>query len=191
LYLVNYHLQSISELVRLQLFNYLYKYVQVRSTFTVNSTLLYGSQQNKSSWHYNTEVHHISEEKKSMRWYRKIEVKLREVSIYNAYVLEGCVMDHDGPKKRKRDLMSFKLELAHSLIGKDCLCKSSPDGWPSSSCAFCCTQHTHDHFHLQLSANVLCNQVWLHRCQFWEVLIDLIRWQGSTKKRKAWGGTGK
>jgi hypothetical protein len=59
----------------------------------------------------------INKEKKSMRWYRKIEVKLREVSIYNAYVLEGCVMDHDRPKKRKRDLMSFKLELAHSLIG--------------------------------------------------------------------------
>jgi hypothetical protein len=45
------------------------------------------------------------------------EVKLREVLIYNAYELEGCVMDHDRPKKRKRDLMSFKLELAHSLIG--------------------------------------------------------------------------
>ena len=40
-----------------------------------------------------------------------------EVSIYNAYVLEGCVTGHQRPNKRKWDLMSFKLELAYSLIG--------------------------------------------------------------------------
>lgn len=65
------------------------------------------------------EMTRINKEKKSMRSYRKVEVKLREVSIYNAYVLEGlCVTDHDRPNKRKRDLMSFKLELAHNLIGR-------------------------------------------------------------------------
>lgn len=37
-----------------------------------------------------------------MRWYIKIELKLQEVSIYNAYVLEGCVTDHDRPNKKKK-----------------------------------------------------------------------------------------
>lgn len=59
----------------------------------------------------------VNKEKKSLRWYRKIEFKLREVSIYNAYVLEGCVTSHQRPNKRKWDLMSFKLELAYSLMG--------------------------------------------------------------------------
>ena len=34
-----------------------------------------------------------------MRWDWKIDVKLREASIYIVYVLEGCVTDHDRPKK--------------------------------------------------------------------------------------------
>jgi len=44
-------------------------------------------------------------------------MKLKECSIYNAFVLEGCVTDHVRPNKRRRDFMSFKIELAHSLIG--------------------------------------------------------------------------
>lgn len=59
----------------------------------------------------------VNKEKKSLRWYRKIETKLRQISIYNAYILEGSVENHEKPNKRKRDLLSFKMELAHSLIG--------------------------------------------------------------------------
>jgi hypothetical protein len=38
-----------------------------------------------------------------MRWYIKIELELREVSIYNAYVFDGCVTDHDKPNKKKKE----------------------------------------------------------------------------------------
>lgn len=53
-----------------------------------------------------------------MRLYRKIERKLLELSIYNAYVLEGSVIKHERPGKRKRDLLKFKPDLAHELIGQ-------------------------------------------------------------------------
>ena len=59
----------------------------------------------------------ISKSKKSIHWYRKIEVKLREISIYNAYILEGTAIDHNATNKRKRDLLSFRMDLAHQLIG--------------------------------------------------------------------------
>lgn len=59
----------------------------------------------------------VSKEKKSMRWYRKLEYKLRECAIFNAYIIEGTVNDHIHLNQRKRDLLSFKTELAHSLIG--------------------------------------------------------------------------
>lgn len=51
-----------------------------------------------------------------MRWYRRGERKLFEISVFNAYVIEGHTVDHNVPGKRKRDLLSFKLDLAHQLI---------------------------------------------------------------------------
>ncbi|KAK3093822.1 hypothetical protein FSP39_020617 [Pinctada imbricata] len=59
----------------------------------------------------------VNKSKKSMRWYRKIEMKLRDIALYNAYVIEGTVIDHTPTHKRKRDLLSFRLDLAHQLIG--------------------------------------------------------------------------
>ncbi len=59
----------------------------------------------------------MSKSKKCRRWYRKIEIKLREISVYNAYVIEGTVIDHNPDSKRKRDLLNFRLDLAHQLIG--------------------------------------------------------------------------
>ena len=50
--------------------------------------------------------------KKTMKWYRRIEQKMTETSVYNAYVIEGSVIDHS-----KRDFLSFKLDLIHGLIG--------------------------------------------------------------------------
>lgn len=64
----------------------------------------------------NDQVTKLNKSKKAMRWYRKIERKLLGLSIYNAYVLEGSVIEHERPGKRKRDLLKFKLELAHELI---------------------------------------------------------------------------
>ncbi|CAC5403620.1 unnamed protein product [Mytilus coruscus] len=67
----------------------------------------------------------VAKEKKSMRWYRKIEFKLQAISICNSYVTNGYISDHEIPNKRKRDLLSFKLELANGLIGDfSCLQKT-------------------------------------------------------------------
>jgi hypothetical protein len=33
----------------------------------------------------------LNKEKKTMRWYRCIEAKLRECALYNAYIIEGTI----------------------------------------------------------------------------------------------------
>ncbi|KAL3835866.1 hypothetical protein ACJMK2_021327, partial [Sinanodonta woodiana] len=60
-----------------------------------------------------------NKEKKTMQWYRQIEIKLREVALYNAFVLEGTVTDHKPPRKRARDFLSFCMDVAHELIGNN------------------------------------------------------------------------
>ena len=40
----------------------------------------------------------LNKEKKTMRWYRRIEIKLREWALYNAFVLEGTVVDQNPPQ---------------------------------------------------------------------------------------------
>ena len=55
--------------------------------------------------------------KKVMRWYRRIESKLMEVSMYNAFVIEDSVNPHKVGGKVVRDFLAFKLDLAHQLIG--------------------------------------------------------------------------
>lgn len=59
----------------------------------------------------------INRQRKSIRWYRKIELRLRECALYNAFIIEGTCLDHTPAHKRKRDLLSFRMEVAHALIG--------------------------------------------------------------------------
>ncbi|XP_061184352.1 piggyBac transposable element-derived protein 4-like [Saccostrea echinata] len=59
----------------------------------------------------------MNKSKKSLRWYRKIEIRLREIALYNSYILEGTVLDHNPRNKRKRDMLSYRLDVAHQLIG--------------------------------------------------------------------------
>ncbi|KAL3872188.1 hypothetical protein ACJMK2_040131 [Sinanodonta woodiana] len=59
----------------------------------------------------------LIKEKKTMRWYGGIEIKLRVCALYNAFVLEGTVMDHSPSGTRSRDLLSFGMDVAHELIG--------------------------------------------------------------------------
>ncbi|XP_052263387.1 piggyBac transposable element-derived protein 4-like [Dreissena polymorpha] len=73
----------------------------------------------------NDQMTRLNKSKKSMRWYRKIERKLLELSVYNAYIIEGTIRDQKVPGKRKRDMMSFKLDLAHALVGTSRLRKRS------------------------------------------------------------------
>jgi hypothetical protein len=59
----------------------------------------------------------LNKEKKTLRWYRRVETKLRECALYNAYIIKGTVVDHLPQNKRKRDLLSFRMDVAHQLIG--------------------------------------------------------------------------
>ncbi|KAL3871845.1 hypothetical protein ACJMK2_039817 [Sinanodonta woodiana] len=49
----------------------------------------------------------LIKEKKTMRWYHRTEIKLRMCALYNAFVLEGTVMDRNPSGTRSRDLLSF------------------------------------------------------------------------------------
>ena len=51
--------------------------------------------------------------KKSMKWYRWVETKLVETSIYSAYVIKGDIVPHKVNGKTKQDFLLFKLDLAH------------------------------------------------------------------------------
>jgi len=55
--------------------------------------------------------------KKTMKWYRRVERKLMECAIHNAYVIEGHTINHHPPGKEERGMLHFKLELAHQLVG--------------------------------------------------------------------------
>uniref|UniRef100_A0A8W8NUX2 PiggyBac transposable element-derived protein domain-containing protein n=1 Tax=Magallana gigas TaxID=29159 RepID=A0A8W8NUX2_MAGGI len=57
----------------------------------------------------NDQLTKLNKSKEAMRLYRKIGRKLLQLLIYNAYVLEGSVIEHERPGKRKRDLLKFKL----------------------------------------------------------------------------------
>jgi hypothetical protein len=57
----------------------------------------------------------LNKEKKTMRWYRRIETKLRECALYNAYIIEGTVVNHFPPNKQKRDLLSHWMDVAHPV----------------------------------------------------------------------------
>ena len=70
--------------------------------------------------------------KKTMRWYRRIELKLMEVSMYNAFVIEDAVKPHKVDGKVKRDYLDFRLDLAHELIGDFYKPKHSRGGRPRS-----------------------------------------------------------
>ena len=59
----------------------------------------------------------LNKEKKTMRWYGRIETKLRECTLYNAYIIEGTVVNHFPPNKQKRDLLSFWMDVTHELTG--------------------------------------------------------------------------
>ena len=71
--------------------------------------------------------------KKSMKWYRWVETKLMETSIYNAYVIEGDTVSHKVDCKSKRDFLSFELDLAHQLVGDHCQERPQTGGRPRSA----------------------------------------------------------
>ena len=54
--------------------------------------------------------------KKCMKWYRRVETKLMETSLYNAYVIEGHAIDHKVGNVDERDFLSFRLDPAHKLV---------------------------------------------------------------------------
>ena len=51
-----------------------------------------------------------------MKWYRRVEIKLMETNLYNAYVTEGHAIDHKAGNVVKRDFLLFRRDLAHTLV---------------------------------------------------------------------------
>ena len=51
-----------------------------------------------------------------MKWYQRVETKLMETSLYNAYVIEGHAINHKAGNVVKRDFLSFRQDLAHKLV---------------------------------------------------------------------------
>ena len=47
----------------------------------------------------------------------KVERKAMMLAIFNAYVLEGCHQPHEQAGHRRRDFLSFAMEVAHQLVG--------------------------------------------------------------------------
>ena len=45
-------------------------------------------------------------------------MKLHECALYNVYVIESTVVDDNRARQCKRDQLSFRLDMAHALIGK-------------------------------------------------------------------------
>ncbi len=56
--------------------------------------------------------------RRTKKWWRRVVFYLFEVCILNAFVLEGYVQPelHANKGRKKRDILSFRLELAHELI---------------------------------------------------------------------------
>ena len=54
--------------------------------------------------------------RRSKKWWRRILFHMVEVCLLNGYALEGCVKPRSRGHK-KRDLLSFRIEVAESLIG--------------------------------------------------------------------------
>ena len=65
-----------------------------------------------------------------MRWDWKIDVKLREASIYIVYVLEGYVTDHDRPKKKTSVDDKQQYQLIKALYS----CSSKPVALSTFNC---------------------------------------------------------
>jgi len=52
------------------------------------------------------------------KWWRRVVLYFLEVCIINAYVLLGYFHErHDSNGRKKRDILSFHLDLAHELVG--------------------------------------------------------------------------
>lgn len=59
----------------------------------------------------------VNKGKKQQRWYMRVFIKFLLLAIYNAYILEGYEIPHNGKGKRKRDLLKFKQDLCVQLVG--------------------------------------------------------------------------
>ena len=59
----------------------------------------------------------VRKDRKQKRYYMRIFIAFLMKSIHNAYIMEGHVKQHVLQGRKKRDMLSFKEELAMQLIG--------------------------------------------------------------------------
>jgi hypothetical protein len=66
----------------------------------------------------NDKMTKLDKSRRTYKWYHRLFRKAVMWSMYNAYILEGCFVDHSPAAKRKRDFRSFVLDVAHSLVSE-------------------------------------------------------------------------
>ena len=59
----------------------------------------------------------VIKSRKQLRWYMRMFIKLIQMCIYNAYIIESHHRQHRVQGQRKRDLLQFKEELCAELVG--------------------------------------------------------------------------
>ncbi|VDI70876.1 Hypothetical predicted protein [Mytilus galloprovincialis] len=66
----------------------------------------------------NDQMCHLPKSAKQYKWYMRLALKAVLWAAYNAYILEGHVVNHKPPRKRPRDFQQFIDELIHALVGE-------------------------------------------------------------------------
>ena len=59
----------------------------------------------------------MNKSKKQIRWYMRVFEKFLLIACFDVYIMEGQVIDHNGRRKRKRNLLQFKQDLCIQLVG--------------------------------------------------------------------------
>ena len=67
----------------------------------------------------NDQMCHYSKSARQYRWYMRLVLKGLLWCVFNAYVIEGHVIDHKPGRGRARDFQQFIDELVHSLVGEN------------------------------------------------------------------------
>ncbi|CAC5361154.1 unnamed protein product [Mytilus coruscus] len=66
----------------------------------------------------NDQMCHLPKSAKQYKWYMRLAEKAVLWAAYNAYILEGHVVNHKPPRKRPGDFQQFIDELVHALVGE-------------------------------------------------------------------------
>lgn len=65
----------------------------------------------------NNQMCHLPKTAKQYKWYMRLALKAVLWAAYNAYIIEGHIVNHKLQRSRPRDFQQFLDELIHALVG--------------------------------------------------------------------------